>query len=233
MKRVRWHEASWSASFRSITSSMRKHVFGPNDNDGFMIQRVRADSIEAVHIEKFVTDEVIVDPFNNQQVVERTSYRKVNFRLSSEFPQFEVRDPPRLLNGFFSSLSEATTFELSVSNVAVDLAKWLTCLENFVHEPLLIDVLQIGALQVEQGIGASVLLRGDRDVRLAMAKLTQRKPHVLDRMHLQLPLPNGGKAAVTIHRSGTATFGSGQTEEAVMLLRKAFATAFGPPVARR
>lgn len=233
MKRVWWHEANWSASLRSITSGLRKNVFGPDDNDGFMIQRVRADSIEATHIEKFVTDEVIVDPFNNEQVIERTSYRKISFRLSSEFPQLEVRDPPRLLNGFFSSLSEATIFELSVRNVAVDLAKWLACLENIAHEPLLVDVLQIGALQVEEGIGASVLLRGDKDVRLAMAKLTQRKPHVLDRMHLQLPLPSGSKTAVTIHRSGTATLGSGQTEEAVVLLRNAFAKAFGSEVVRK
>lgn len=226
MKRIRWHEAKWKASLRSVASALRHHAFDPTADDGFLVQRVREDYIEATHIERVVFEETELDPFDNESTFVRTSYRKTNFRLSPSFPQLEIRDPPRSLSLFFTRFSEAMAFDLSVKPLVVDLSSWLARLEEVVVEPLVIDALHVGNLQVERGVNASVLLRGDHDVRSAMAKLTKQKPCVIDRMQLRLPVASGGVTSALIHRSGGVTFGAGGAEEALTVLRVSFAKAF-------
>ncbi|WP_266157569.1 hypothetical protein [Dyella silvatica] len=225
MKRIRWHEAKWKASLRSVANALRQNAFGPSSDDGFLVQRVREDYIEATHIERIVLQETEFDPFDNESTFVRTSYRKTNFRLSPSFPQLEIRDPPRSLSLFFTRLSEAMSFDLSIKPLVVDLSSWLARLEEVVVEPLVIDALHAGNLQVERGVNASVLLRGDHDVRSAMAKLTKQKPCVIDRMQLRLPVASGGAVSALIHRSGGVTFGVGVAEDALKLLRVSFAKA--------
>jgi hypothetical protein len=226
MKRVRWHEASWKASLRSVANSLRRYAFNSEADDGFLVHRVREDFVEATHIEKVVLQETEIDPFDNKKTFIRTSYRRCNFRLSPTFPQLEIQDAPRSSSFFLSRLSEAMSFELAISPLTVDLPSWLSKLEEIAAEPLLVDALHVGNFEVERGVSAGVLLRGDHDVRTAMAKLTKHKPHVIDRMQLRLPLPTGEVSSVVIHRSSSVTFGAMATEEAVAMLRNSFAKSF-------
>ena len=95
MKRVKWFNADWPLSLRTIATRMRASSFTPESNDGFFVERSRDNMIEGRYIEKMSYQEVLDDPFGNKLTFDRLVYRQVMFVLFNDFPRFEMRDAPR------------------------------------------------------------------------------------------------------------------------------------------
>ena len=202
MKRVRWLSAKWPVSMRTLGARMKTQIFTPESFDGFVIERIRDSSIEAHFIEKMTFQETTTDPFGKVEIIDRIAYRDVDFTLFSDFPNIELRNSQRSTKEFVSKLLELCNFSLTVNPVSVNLLEWVQAIQRQTQQKLLVDSLQISGLELEEGVSAKVLLKGDKDVREAMQHLSVRKKFTLEKMQVKIPM---GSQTVPVHLANTGS----------------------------
>jgi len=205
MKRARWFNAEWTASIRSLANRIKAVPFTKDGFDGFVLDRVRDNAIEARYVEKLVFQEKIVDPFGNEESFERVSYRQTAFSIFSSFPSLQLLDSPRNTEGFTSKLLELSKFDLAISPLSVDALSWAICLEKKLNREVYIDSLRIAGLQLENGVVAKVHVRGDRDVRDALKPIIKGRTYTLENVQLRASL-GGRKFAMVVTKGGGASF---------------------------
>jgi hypothetical protein len=196
MKRVRWLGARWPVSMRSLGAKMKTQLFTAESFDGFVIERVRDNFIEAHFIEKLIYQEKTTDPFGKEEVLDRVVYRDVDFTLFSDYPHIELRDSQRSTKEFVSKLLEICNFSLVISPVSVNLLDWVQAIQADTGQQLVVDSLQISGLEIEVGVVAKVLLKGTKDVRQALDHLSVNRNFALEKVQVKMNVDN---QVVAIH----------------------------------
>jgi hypothetical protein len=202
MKRVRWLSAEWPVSMEILGKKMKNHLFSSKSFDGFVIERIRENYIEAHFIEKLTYKETIIDPFGNEESFDRVIYRNVDFTLFSDYPNIELRNSQRSTKEFVSKLLELCDFSLSITPISVNLLDWIQFIQVEMQQKLLVDSLQISGLELEEGVSAKILLKGSKDVREAMQHLSVKKKFTLEKVQIKLTI---GNQIVPIHLTNTAS----------------------------
>lgn len=202
MERIRWLNAKWPVSMRTLGSRMKAQLFSPDSFDGFIVERIRDDLIEGHFIEKLTYQEVMTDPFGREEVFDRVVYRDVDFTLFAGFPNIELRNSQRSTKEFISKLLELCNFSLTITPLSVDLLAWVQTLEQRVAQNVLVDSLQLSGLELEEGVSAKVLLKGDKDVREAMQHLSAKKKFTLEKVQVKFKL---GSNIVPVHLANTGS----------------------------
>jgi hypothetical protein len=219
VKRVRWFGADWPVGLRTLASKMRAHSFQSQSAEGFLVERVRDDTITGRYIEKLAVQETIVDPFGEPTVFERTVYNQLEFNLTSKFPHIEFYDAPRNTQSFMSKLAEYNNFALTIAPLAVNIMDWADSLQRAARSRATVSTLQVSGLEVDKGVTAKLLLSGDKDVREALRSIAKNKKYDLDRLHVRL-FQDGLPVTVQLSRSGSAKLEATHLEEFVPLLRE-------------
>ncbi|MBS3021650.1 hypothetical protein DJFAAGMI_04424 [Comamonas sp. PE63] len=203
MNRIRWLNAQWPSSIRTIGSKLKAMPFCEDSMDGFAIERVRDDFIEGRYIEKYTYQELNSDPFGKEEVIERIGYRSTGFTLFAQFPYIELRDGQRSIKEFVNKLLQACNFNLVVSPITASLLDWVTSFQKITGQKIVVDSLQVSGVALEDGITGKILLKGDRDVREAIDSLVGGKKYTLEKIQVRMTL--GGKSlSVHLANNGTA-----------------------------
>jgi hypothetical protein len=201
MKRVRWLRAQWPFAIQYLVARMKAHLFTIDSFDGFVIDRVREDSVEGRYVEKFSYKESVTDPFGNEEVFDRISYRSTEFTLYSEFPNIELRNGHRNSREFINKLQEICNFAVAIVPINISLLDWVGKFQEKINQKITVDSLQISGLQLEAGISAKILIKGDKDVREALQNLSADRKFILDK--LQIKIPTGQKViSINISSNG-------------------------------
>lgn len=190
MERVRWLRAEWPLSMRMLGGKMKSQLFTPESTDGFIIERIRDNFIEAHFIEKLIYQEKIIDPFGKQEVLDRVLYRNIDFTLYSNYPNIELRNSHRSTKEFVSKLLELCDFSLSIANTSVDLLAWIESIQLVIKQNILVDSLQISGLELEEGVSAKILIKGQKDVRDAMQHLCAKQRFALEKVQAKVIFGN-------------------------------------------
>lgn len=185
-KRYRWLAVQWPIDLRTLGKRLQARPFGGDATHGFVVDRIRDDMLEARYVERIEYTETITDPFGNELSFDRVEFRQSFFRASAHGPGLEVRDPPRSLQPLLNRLSEATDFEVAITPYTVDVLAWATKLQAGTGLPLVVDSLQMSSLQVEDGITAKIVIKGNRDVRAASKTLAANRQFRMERIQLRL-----------------------------------------------
>jgi len=224
MKRYRWFQVEWPTSIRTLAKRIKMRTFEGESGHGFFIDRVRDDYLEARYVERVEYTDVVIDPFGKELTFDRVEFRQTLFRASSAAPGLELIDPPRNVQALMNRLSEAVDFEVAITPAIVDVLSWSAVLQNVGGVSSVVDSLQIGALEIEAGIVAKVVIKGDRDVRAACAGLTQDRKFAMEKIQLRLSSPYRG--TVVLSSAGAATLSAEDTiENLLMPLRLALTNA--------
>lgn len=224
MKRFRWFQVEWPTSIRTLARRIKMRTFEGESGHGFFIDRVRDDYLEARYVERVEYTDVVIDPFGKELTFDRVEFRQTLFRASSAAPGLELIDPPRNVQALMNRLSEAVDFEVAITPAVVDVLTWSAVLQNVGGVSSVVDSLQIGALEIEAGIVAKVVVKGDRDVRAACAALTQDRKFAMEKIQLRLSSPYRG--TIMLSSAGAATFSAEDTiENLLMPLRLALTDA--------
>ena len=223
MKRVRWLKAQWPVTIRMLAAKMKTQLFTPNSFDGFVIERVRDDSIEAHYIEKLNYKEIVTDPFGNEESFDRTTYRRIDFTFFSEFPNIELRDAHRNTREFVSKVLELCNFSVAVEPVMVDLLLWAETLQEQLGKKVIVDSLQVTGLEFEPEINAKILLKGGRDVREALKHLSAKRKFTLEKIQVKIPV---GQSFFPIHmsNSGIARIPKEYLDDYIRIVRESLAS---------
>jgi hypothetical protein len=218
MKRIRWFGAVWPIALRTLASKMKAHSFGNDTSEGFLVDRVRDNSVGGRYIEKVSFQETVTDPFGQPKVFERTLYNQLEFNLTSSFPHIEFYDAPRNTQAFMSKLGEYSNFAVSVSPLTVDLMKWVDAFQSAAKTKITINSLQISGLAVDGGATAKVVLTSDKDVREALRLIVKSKNYELDKLQLKLA-HDGETIGVQLSRVGSASLEEEYFEDFLPALR--------------
>lgn len=219
MNRVRWLNAQWPASMRTMGNRMKARPFTEVSVDGFAVERIREDFIEGRFIEKYAYQEINSDPFGKEEVLERIGYRSTEFTLYSQFPHVELKNGQRSIRDFVNRLLETCNFDLVVSPVTVNLLEWVSTFQDSLGQKITVDSLQISGVELEEGITGKILLKGDKDVRDAVDHIVGGKKYILEKIQVKMEL---GLQKVTVHlaNNGTAKVPVDHTNDLLPLLRK-------------
>lgn len=221
MNRVRWLNAQWPSSMRTIGNKLKAMPFTEESMDGFAVERIRDGFIEGRFIEKFIYQEVISNPFGKEEVIERTGYRSTDFTLFSQFPYIELRNGQRSIKGFVNRLLQACNFNLVVSPIAVNLLDWVTSFQKSLGQKIVVDSLQLSGVELEEGITGKILLKGNRDVRAAIDNIVGGNRYTLEKVQVKATA-SGKSMSIHLTNNGTAKIPPSHTSDLLPLLRQSF-----------
>jgi hypothetical protein len=226
MNRVRWLNAQWPFSMRTIGNKLKGMPFSEESMDGFSVERIRDDFIEGRFIEKYAYQEVIADPFGKEEVIERTGYRSTDFTLFAQFPYIEIRNGQRSIKEFVNRLLQVCDFNLVVSPVTINLLDWVASFQKIVGQKVVVDSLQVSGVELEEGITGKILLKGDKDVREAINNIVGGKKYTLEKV--QVKLTSSGKSmSIQLANNGTAKTPVEHTSDLLPQLRWSFPNGKG------
>lgn len=223
MKRYRWLKAEWPLSMRNLAKRLRASSFDSNSVEGFVLDRVRDEHLEARFIEKVEYDDLITDPFGGEAVFHRVDYRQCEFRASSAWGTLELIDPPRGVQTLVSRLAQATEFELSVAPLVVDVLSWAARLQRTLNVDSSVDSVQLGSVELADGIVAKAIVKGAPDVLDAAMRLVDGKRHVVEKV--QLRLKGARSQCITFANSGVARFDADPAEELLQSVRESLSSS--------
>lgn len=219
MNRVRWLNAQWPSSMRTIGNKLKAMPFSEDSMDGFAIERVRDDFIEGRYIEKYIYQEVNSNPYGKEEVIERIGYRSTDFTLFTQYPYIELRNGQRSIKDFVNKLLQACNFTLVVSPITVSLLDWIASFQKITGQKIVVDSLQVSGVALEAGITGKILLKGDRDVRDAIDNIVGGKKYTLEKV--QVKMTSGGKSlSVHLANNGTAKIPLDHTSDLLPFLQK-------------
>ena len=173
MKRYRWLKAQWPISMRVLAKRLKAKTFEEEQSEGFVLDRVRDNYIEARFVEKVEYDDVVVDPFGKELTFHRVEFRKCEFVASIDGPGLELIDAPRGIQSMVSRLAEATEFSLAVTPLSVNVLAWARNTQKSLNRLGVVDSVQVGAVELSQG----VLAKGGRsETNSLLAQLREILP---------------------------------------------------------
>jgi len=202
-RRYRWLEAHWPISMKTLGKRLKARPFEGDVSHGFVIDRLRDDVVEARYVERVEYTETVLDPFGRELSFERVEFRQTHFRAAGNGVGLEVRDPPRSVQPLMNRLSEATDFEVALNAYSVDVMAWAARFQSSSGVSCVVDSLQMNALQLEEGVTAKIVIKGDRDVRQACTKLAGNRRYLLEKVQLRLEKPYAG--TITLSNAGAAS----------------------------
>lgn len=204
MSRYRWFNAEWPISIRTLAKRLKAASFGEESSHGFVIDRVRDDYLEARYVERIQFTDTVIDPFGRELAFEHVEFRQCSFKASGTAPGLELLDAPRSTQNLLNRLAEASDFSLAINPFSVDVLAWAARFQSLAGIELIVDSVQLGALELETGITAKAIIKGERDVRSACARLTSKRKYAMEKIQLRFTDPKPG--LIILSNSGAAKF---------------------------
>jgi len=177
---------TWPVAMRTLASRLKARSFSADNNDGFIVERVRDSFLEGWYFEKVVFEETVRDPFGNESTFERLTFRGVEFTFSASYPQVELRRFPRNIQAFVTRTAEATEFATTFLPLTVDAFAWADRIRGVYPKQFRIDLAQLSDVVIEDNVLARIVLSSQYDIRDAFARFTNRRQHRLDRLQIKL-----------------------------------------------
>lgn len=217
MKRYRWLKARWPISMRLLAKRLRSKSFDGEDVEGFVLDRVRDDFIDARFVEKIEYEDTVTDPFGVESSYHRIEYRKCEFKAMLNGPGLELVDAPRGVQTLISRLAEVTDFALSISPLSIDVLVWASAVQQRLNVAGIVDSLQVGAVELSRGVHAKVVVKGGGDVLVATKALVHGKQHIIEKVQIRFSGPK--RMTLLLTRSGVARFDQEPSEELLSIVR--------------
>ncbi len=219
MSRYRWLQADWPLSVRTLAKQIRQRPFSDDGSSGFILDRVRDDFLEARYVERYEYEETVADPFGKELVFNRLEFLQTAFRATSEWPGLELVDAPRSTQSLVSQFLEITNFGLPISPLTVDVMTWVNLFQECFGSQVVIDSIQLGAVQIEKGVRAKVVLKGEEDVRAACKDLVGGRKHVLEKLQFRVVRGQFRTSVLIANNAAVKIDGSDLHDEVLASLR--------------
>ena len=224
MNRVKWMRAKFPGSIRSIGKQLQKANFSPETDQGFVVDRIRDEYLEARYFERVAFQESINDPFGNTFLVDRLTFREVDFTLTKTFPELELRMAPRGLKGFASGLLKASGFSMELEQHTVKLGKWISAIERDLKDKTSMRAAVASGIDLGGGIMAKIAVTGPIDVRPGLTSLIPTHPYELETVQIDYPFGSSTQRLI-LGADSTLKYGARIPQEVIDLIRDALQAA--------
>ena len=217
MNRYRWLKARWPFSMRVLAKRLRVKAFDGEQTEGFFVDRVREDFLDARFVEKIEYDDTVTDPFGVEASFHRVEYRSCEFKAAVTGPGLELVDAPRGVQTLISRLAEANDFALAISPLAVNVLDWAREVQQRLNEVGIVDSLQLGAIELASGVQAKAVIKGSVDVLEATQTLVSGRKHVVEKVQIRFTRPK--RLTMLLTNNGVARFDQEPSEDLLSIVR--------------
>lgn len=218
MTRRRWLRVRWPFDMRTLAERLRAIPFTAATQNGFILDRVRPNSLEGRFIERQDISQIVESPLGEKVVYERTEFRGIGFAVNPSYSDLEIINPPRSISLFLSRLGEACNFEVSVSEIKVDVIRWCELFSKETNRDIKIVSCQMRDIKLTESVMATAILRGANDVRLAADKLTNGASYTNDKIRVQIE--GSPINTLILTRQGSASIDKSASEPLLEALRR-------------
>jgi hypothetical protein len=201
-----------------LADRLSSRSFTADSHNGFLLEKIRPESITGRFIEKILVKQFIENPLGGELIYDRIEFKQTKFIASASTLGIELIDAPRGLNTFTSRLSEMCDHKLTISEPRVDVLAWAENFENELGQKILIPSAQLNQIEIEEGVTGAAVLRGARDIRPEISSLFPKRRHVVEK--IKISFLDARKASLTIAHNGAAKFDNAD-ERGVVALRNA------------
>jgi hypothetical protein len=221
VNRIKWMRALFPGSIRDIGRHLQKAAFSDESGEGFVVDRVRDEYLEARYFERISFQQSVSDPFGNTFVVERLDFRVVDFTLTKTFPELELRMAPRGLRGFTSGLLKASGFSMQLEEHSVKLTKWISAIERELASKVSVRGAIASGIELRGGAKGKVAVSGPSDVRPGLAGLIPNHPYELETVEIDLAF-GGSPQRIILGSDSGLKYGAKAPEGLISSIRSAF-----------
>lgn len=222
MKRLSWLSVANAGTAKDFQQYFKKAQYSGEALDGFVVSRIRENSIDAKFVERLESVETVVDPFGNELKYSRVDFRQTEFRLLLSEQYLELHDAPRGSSSFISRLGEVTGFRIAIGRIEANVMAWAKSFERLANAKCVIDSIQVAGLELADGVSAKIVLKGEKDVRPALRELVGKRHVSIEKV--QLHLTDSPGASIILTRTGAAKL-SGASNDSISWLRRALSDA--------
>ncbi|MBA9067807.1 hypothetical protein FHR71_001542 [Methylobacterium sp. RAS18] len=219
MSRYKWYHAKWPISIKELGQQIKSASFQEGTKDGFVLDRVREEEIEARYVEKINVRESITDPFGSAIEFDRVEYRQWRFRASSLAPGLELMGSTRGSLGLAYRLADLANHRVAIKPINVNVISWLHEFLRSTEFSGIVDVMQVGQIGLGRSITARTIIKGREDVGAAVAAFLENKNYVIEK--IQFALNGDRKRYLTLSNTGGANLRLADRPDAIVELRKA------------
>jgi len=183
--RIKWLSANITNDLISdLKYKMLALDYGENV-DGFRLEFADQMKLSGKYIVKRDEVNTALDPFGNEYTYKTIQYDIYKFSIQTSMPQITLIDPPKSINAFLNKLSELTNYEISISQINIDINKCLTNLSDNFKRVKVIKFTS-SSIMLSTSIAGKIILSGTDDVRLHINTLTDIKDITADKVKVKL-----------------------------------------------
>ena len=204
----RWFKAVWPGSIWDLAEKIKTHPYDGSGDEGFLLDRVRNQSLEARFVERRTYDKCVIDPLGSEMVNAQIEFNQFLFRAYGEYPQLELMGPPKDSQAFVTRFAEINGFEVSLLPITVDVLRWSAAIENLCGTEFAIKSLSITDLHIKAGVRGAVTLKGTENIANALVMLRGK-----ERLISKIEMLSVDKDVfrLVLSRSGVAMFDMGSS----------------------
>src|ERR1700692_2138192 len=86
----RWFKVDWPGSIWDLADKIKTRPYDGSGAEGFLLDRVRNQSLEARFVERRTYNRSVIDPLGTETVNSQVEFKEFMFRAYGEYPQLEL-----------------------------------------------------------------------------------------------------------------------------------------------
>lgn len=209
MLKTKWFKIQLPISLKTTYEGLLANPYEPNSGNGFEGIEYSEGIIQAKFIEKIITNEKIIDPFGNENILESTRYSIFEFSIILLFQDYylvKIISPPRSIKNFVNTLYKILGFGLFISPVAFDLKKLLFSVQELLNpSSLKVTKVTINGLILSEYSSAKLEMKSSRHAYNDLLTNFPNKKFTLENIKISLRL-DGIDGVIEASKAGSIYF---------------------------
>ncbi|WP_064694516.1 hypothetical protein [Rhizobium aegyptiacum] len=228
--RVRWYGLQTDLKTSVIAAHLKDMPYREGSPDGFVVEQLRPNFLEACLIQRLQTTHETTDPFGHQEKYEIVEYLRTHFRISPEKASLELRDPGRAGSVLVGRLVEALNHQFSIEELSIDPLAWATRFREIVGVYGAVERVQIGSVAIAESAVGQVLVKGSGDIADAAIKFVAPAEYSLEKVQLRF---RSARGSISFQRNASVVLSASFDEQWMDALRDSLREIQSRPVVAR
>jgi hypothetical protein len=214
--RVRWYGLQTDLETSAIAAHLKNMPYRDGSPDGFVVEQLRPNFLEACLIQRLQTTYETTDPFGHRENYEIVEYLRTHFRISPEIASLELRDPGRTGSRLVNRLVEALDHRFTIEESVIDPLAWANRFREIVGVYGSIERVQIGSVAIAESAVGQVLVKGSGDIADAAIKFVAPAKYSLEKVQLKFRAARG---SISFQKNASVLISSNIDEQWMNALR--------------
>jgi hypothetical protein len=185
---------------------MQEQQFSSDNQIGFILDKVRPETIEGKFVERVLYSEKIIDPLGGEQSIDRVEFKVTEFISMQHSFGLELINAPRSTTTFTNKLLEICDDSLSLQAISINPIEWGSNIGSQLGEPCTFTSVQLSKLALERSVSAQAVVTGGVDVRSFLGEITNGRTYTVDKAKIEI----GERKKISLILSSQATASSTQ-----------------------